>query len=116
MNPPDADCIFCKIVAGQIPAKFVYEDEDLVVFPDIHPAAPVHLLMVPREHFANLDAAQARHQALLGKLLLLAPRLAREQGAHDGFRVVVNNGPDGGQEVYHLHGHVLGGPRPWNRL
>jgi histidine triad (HIT) family protein len=72
--------------------------------------------MVPREHFANLDASQPSHEGLLGRMLLLAPRLAREQGATDGFRVVINNGPDGGQEVYHLHAHVLGGPRPWKRL
>ena len=115
-NPPDPNCIFCKIVAGQIPAKFIYQDDELVVFPDIHPAAPVHLLMVPREHFAHLGDAHARHEALLGRMLFLAPRLAREQGASDGFRIVINNGPDGGQEVYHLHVHVLGGPRPWKRF
>jgi len=115
-NPPGPDCIFCKIVAGRIPARFVYEDDEIVVFPDINPAAPVHLLMVPREHVENLMTAEARHQALLGRILALAPRLAREQGAADGFRIVINNGPDGGQEVYHLHVHVLGGPRPWKRL
>jgi histidine triad (HIT) family protein len=112
----DPNCIFCKIVAGQIPGKRIYEDEDVLVFPDIHPAAPVHLLMVPKAHFANLEDAGPGHQALLGKMLLLAPRLAREQGATNGFRVVINNGPDGGQEVFHLHAHVLGGPRPWKRL
>jgi histidine triad (HIT) family protein len=111
-----ADCIFCKIVAGQIPAQRVFEDDELIVFPDIHPAAPLHLLMVPREHIENLDDARAAHQALLGKMLLLAPRLAREQGATNGYRVVINNGPDGGQEVFHLHAHVLGGARPWKRL
>lgn len=111
-----SNCIFCKIVKGEIPSRKVYEDDDLVVFHDIHPAAPVHLLMVPREHFDNLDVAEARHERLLGKMQLLAPRLAREQGATNGYRVVTNNGPDGGQEVYHLHVHVLGGPRPWKRL
>jgi histidine triad (HIT) family protein len=110
------DCIFCRIIRGEIPGRRVYEDDDLIVLHDIHPAAPVHLLMVPREHFANLDAAEARHERLLGKMQLLAPRLAREQGATNGYRVVTNNGPDGGQEVYHLHVHVLGGPRPWKRL
>jgi len=115
-HPTDANCIFCKIVAGQIPAQRVFEDDDLIVFPDIHPAAPVHLLLVPKEHFENLDDARATHQALLGKMLLLAPRLAREQGATNGYRVVINNGPDGGQEVFHLHAHVLGGARPWKRL
>jgi len=112
----DPNCIFCKIVSGQVPSQQVYQDQELVVFKDIHPAAPVHLLMVPREHFDNLDTAQPAHEGLLGRMLLLAPRLAREQGASDGFRVVINNGPDGGQEVYHLHAHVLGGPRPWKRL
>ncbi len=109
-------CIFCRIARGEIPSKKVFEDDDLIVFHDINPAAPVHLLMVPKEHFDNLLVAEQRHAALLGKMLLLAPRLAREQGATDGFRIVINNGPDGGQEVYHLHVHVLGGPRPWNRL
>ena len=112
----DPNCIFCKIVSGQVPSRQVYQDQELVVFTDIHPAAPVHLLMVPREHFDNLGTAQPAHEGLLGRMLLLAPRLAREQGASDGFRVVINNGPDGGQEVYHLHAHVLGGPRPWKRL
>lgn len=111
-----SNCIFCKIVKGEIPSRKVYEDEDLIVFHDIHPAAPVHLLMVPREHFDSLDAAEPRHERLLGKMQLLAPRLAREQGATNGYRVVTNNGPDGGQEVLHLHVHVLGGPRPWKRL
>lgn len=112
----DAHCIFCRIVRGELPAKRVYEDDEIVVFPDINPAAPVHLLMVPRAHIETLAAAGAEHERLLGKMLLLAPRLAREQGATNGFRIVINNGPDGGQEVYHLHVHVLGGPRPWKRL
>jgi histidine triad (HIT) family protein len=112
----DPDCIFCKIVANQVPSKRVFEDEELVVFHDINPAAPVHLLVVPKEHFATLDDAQPRHQALLGRMVLMSSRLAREHGATNGYRVVVNNGPDGGQEVAHLHLHVLGGPRPWSRL
>ena len=109
-------CIFCRIAAGEIPSKKVYEDDDLLVFHDINPAAPVHLLMVPKAHVDNLMTAGEQHAGLLGKMMLLAPRLAREQGASDGFRIVINNGPDGGQEVYHLHVHVLGGPRPWKRL
>lgn len=108
-----ADCIFCKIVAGTIPSRKIYEDEDLIVFHDIRPAAPIHLLIVPREHIPTLADCRAEHERLLGKMMLLAPKLAREQGAENGFRVVVNNGEDGGQEVYHLHVHVLGGPRPW---
>lgn len=112
----EATCIFCRIVRGEVPSKKVYEDEELIVFHDINPAAPVHLLMVPKEHFATLADARPEHERLLGKMLLFAPRLAREQGVTNGFRVVANNGPDGGQEVYHLHLHVLGGPRPWKRL
>jgi histidine triad (HIT) family protein len=110
------NCIFCRIAAGEIPSSKVHEDGDIVVFKDIHPAAPVHLLMVPKEHIENLMTAESRHESLLGRMLALAPRLAREQGATDGFRIVINNGPDGGQEVYHLHIHVLGGPRPWKRF
>jgi histidine triad (HIT) family protein len=112
----DANCIFCRIVRGELPTKRIYEDDEILVFPDINPAAPVHLLMVPKAHVATLEAAGAEYERLLGKMLLLAPRLAREQGATNGFRIVINNGPDGGQEVYHLHVHVLGGPRPWKRL
>jgi len=110
------DCIFCRIADGRIPSRKAYEDDDLVVFHDIHPGAPVHLLVVPKEHFVNLDDAEPRHAALLGKMLLLAPKLARDHGATNGFRVVLNNGPDGGQEVHHLHMHVMGGPRPWKRF
>lgn len=112
----DPACIFCRILRGEIPSKKAYEDDDVLVFHDISPAAPVHLLMIPKEHFATLADARPEHERLLGKMMLLAPRLAREQGVTNGFRVVTNNGPDGGQEVYHLHMHVLGGPRPWKRL
>ena len=109
------NCIFCRIVRGEVPSKKVYEDDQVIVFNDINPAAPVHLLLVPKEHVESLMTAGQQHQALVGKMLLLAPRLAREQGSADGFRVVINNGPGGGQEVAHLHMHVLAGPRPWNR-
>jgi histidine triad (HIT) family protein len=111
-----AACLFCRIARGELPSTRVYEDEDLVVFRDIHPAAPIHLLIVPRIHVESLIDAEPGHQSLLGKMLLLAPRLAREQGADDGFRVVINNGTGGGQEVFHLHIHVLGGPRPWRQM
>ncbi|WP_110400699.1 histidine triad nucleotide-binding protein [Sphaerotilus hippei] len=109
----DPDCIFCKIVSGQIPADKIHEDDELIAFRDIRPAAPVHLLIIPKTHIAGLADTEASHEALLGRMMTLAPRLAREQGALDGFRVVVNTGRDGGQEVYHLHLHVMGGPRPW---
>ncbi len=116
------NCIFCKIAAGAIPAKKVYEDDDLIAFHDINPAAPVHLLLVPRQHIPTLAACTEKHQALLGKMQLLAPKLAQELGGGyqstadgpvGGFKTLFNTGPDGGQEVYHLHLHVMGGPRPW---
>jgi len=113
----DPDCIFCKLIAGQIPSRKVYEDEDVYAFHDIHPHAPVHFMIVPRKHIPSLAQATPDDQALLGKILLLAPKLALEQGCkpypEGGFRVVVNTGDEGGQEVHHLHVHVLGGPRPW---
>ena len=112
----DDSCIFCRIARGEVPSRKVHEDDDLIVFHDLYPKAPVHLLIVPKVHVDSLITAGGEHQALLGKMLLLAPRLAKEQGATDGFRIVVNNGPGGGQEVYHLHMHLMGGPRPWKRV
>ncbi len=109
----DPDCIFCKIAAGEIPCQKVYEDDELLAFKDIRPAAPVHLLIIPKLHLPSLIEADASHHALLGRMLTLAPKLAHEQGADNGFRTVINTGRDGGQEVYHLHLHVMGGPRPW---
>jgi len=106
------DCIFCRIVRGEIPSRKVYEDDDLLAFHDIRPSAPVHFLIVPKLHLENLYDADMAHQALLGKILGLAGRLAREQGLDDGFRSVINTGKVGRQEVYHLHMHVLGGPEP----
>jgi histidine triad (HIT) family protein len=103
-----ADCIFCKIVAGNIPATKVYEDDDVIAFNDIHPIAPVHFMIVPKEHIESLASAEDKHQALLGKILLLAPKLAKQQGLK-GFRTMINTGREGGQEVFHLHVHVFGG-------
>lgn len=112
----DANCIFCKIVAGQIPSRKVFEDDELLVFHDIHPWAPVHFLIIPKQHIATLyDIRPEQHQALLGRMLGLAPQLAQEQGATNGFRTIINTGADGMQEVPHLHLHVIGGPRPWAR-
>ncbi|PWF41247.1 histidine triad nucleotide-binding protein [Massilia glaciei] len=118
-----SDCLFCKIAAKQIPATIVHEDEDLLAFKDINPAAPVHLLVIPKLHVATLSDCDASHTALLGKMLALAPRLAAEHGCavgYDadgtpggGYKTLINSGPDGGQEVYHLHLHMYGGPRPW---
>jgi histidine triad (HIT) family protein len=109
----DPTCIFCKIVAGQIPAKKAYEDDDVLAFHDIHPWAPVHVLLIPKQHIATLNDVSDEHQALLGKMLVLGPKLMAELGVKNGFRTVINTGADGGQEIYHLHVHVFGGPRPW---
>ncbi len=103
-----ADCIFCKIVVGAIPAKKIYEDDDVIAFNDIKPMAKVHFLIVPKLHVETLKDCDATHQALLGKILLLAPKLADEQGL-TGFKTLINTGREGGQEVFHLHAHVFGG-------
>lgn len=103
------DCIFCKIVAGKIPSRKLYEDDEVIAFHDINPAAPVHFMVVPKLHVSSLEACDDTHQALLGKILLLAPRLAKEQGLQDGFKTVINTGRGGGQIVFHLHVHVIGG-------
>jgi histidine triad (HIT) family protein len=106
----DPSCIFCKIAAGTIPASVVHASERLVAFRDIDPKAPVHILVIPREHLGSLDAADERHGALLGEILLLARRLARDEGiAERGYRTVINTGAEGGQSVDHLHLHLLGG-------
>lgn len=106
------DCIFCKIIAGSIPSKKIYEDNELFAFHDIHPAAPVHFMIIPKLHIASLAEVQPEHQAVLGKMMLVANQLAREQDCHDGFRTIINTGKIGRQEVYHLHMHVLSGPTP----
>lgn len=115
----DPNCIFCRIVAGQIPSRKVYEDDDLFAFHDIAPWAPVHFLIVPKAHIPSMAQVDAGHAGMLGRLMTLAPRLAMEQGCRPypegGFRIVVNTGAEGGQEVHHLHVHVMGGPRPWLR-
>jgi len=111
----DPNCIFCKIAAGQIPAKKVFEDDELLAFHDIHPWAPVHVRVVPKAHIATLEDVGAEHAPMLGRMMALAPRLMRELGVVNGFRTVINSGRDGGQEVYHLHMHVMGGPRPWSK-
>lgn len=103
------DCIFCKIVRGEIPSATVYEDDDVLAFNDIKPVAPVHFLIIPKIHLASLADAEEKHAALLSKMLLLAPRLAREQGLRDGFKTAINTGKGGGQLVFHLHLHVIGG-------
>ena len=109
----DPNCIFCKIVAGQIPSRKAFEDDELLVFHDIAPWAPVHLLLVPKEHVATMYEVGDRHAPLLGRMLAMAPVLMRDLGVVNGFRTLVNTGADGRQEVQHVHMHVMGGPRPW---
>ena len=111
-TPSTADCVFCKIARGEIPAKKLYEDDDLIAFHDIHPVAPVHFLLIPKIHLPSLAEADLSHQAVLGKMLALSGRLAREAGATDGFRSIINTGRVGRQEVYHVHLHIIGGPEP----
>ena len=112
MTTHKPDCLFCRIARGEIPSRKVYEDDEILAFHDIHPSAPVHFLVVPKVHVDNLYDAGPEHEAVLGRMMALTGRLAREQGSADGFRVIVNNGRVGRQEVYHLHIHVLGGPEP----
>ena len=108
------DCLFCKIVNGDIPAEKVYEDEHALAFKDINPAAPVHILVIPKKHLSSVAHAEISDQSLLGKLLLTANRVAKEQGLEKGFRYIINTGEQGGQTVFHLHLHILGGrPLVW---
>ena len=107
------DCLFCKIVAGEIASNPVYEDDKCFAFNDITPQAPTHVLVVPRAHVDSLDTATAANKEVLGHLLLSAAEIARERGiSENGYRVVINTNADGGQTVFHLHVHLLGG-RPF---
>jgi histidine triad (HIT) family protein len=111
-----SDCIFCKIAAGQMSCNKVYEDEDVLVFHDIHPFARVHVLMIPKQHVATLADCKPEHETLLGRMLLLAPRMAKELGLDTGFKTLINTGRGGGQEVFHLHVHVFGGGDPVHHI
>src|SRR5882762_3943552 len=95
------NCVFCKIGRGEIPSRKIYEDADIFAFNDIHPLAPVHFMIIPKEHIDSLADCELSHHAKLGKILAVAPRLAREQGSTDGFRVIINTGRLSRQEVYH---------------
>ncbi|MET3108804.1 histidine triad (HIT) family protein [Oxalobacteraceae bacterium GrIS 1.18] len=118
------NCLFCKIASGEIHSDRVYEDDELMVFKDIFPAAPVHLLIIPKRHISTLSDCVGGDAEMLGKMLALVPVLAKQQGCevrsdlagerYGGYKTLVNSGPDGGQEVYHLHIHLIGGPKPWN--
>ena len=107
-----SDCIFCKIVDGKIPAQKVYEDEDILAFNDINPARPVHVLVIPKRHITSLATASVDDTAVLGRILAKANEIAVTQGSPDGFRVIINTGRVGQQEVPHLHAHIVGGPDP----
>lgn len=113
------DCLFCKIAQHEIPAKVIYEDDDFLAFHDINPAAPVHFLIIPKHHISSLAAITAADSTWLTKLLQLVPKLAFENGCNPlpegGFRLVTNVGTEGGQEIDHLHFHILGGERPWSK-
>jgi histidine triad (HIT) family protein len=115
----DENCLFCKIIAGKIPSRKVYEDDDIFAFHDINPWAPVHFLMIPKAHITSLAHVDATNAELLGRMMVLAPKLALQEGCRPypegGFRIVSNTGAEGGQEVHHMHWHVMGGPRPWLR-
>jgi histidine triad (HIT) family protein len=107
------DCIFCKIVSGELPSEILYQDEQCVAFNDTSPHAPVHILVVPRKHIESLDKAAPNDETIVGHLLLTAAEIARSRGiAENGYRVVINTNSDGGQTVFHLHVHLLGG-RPF---
>jgi len=106
------NCLFCKIVRGEIASRKVYEDESVFAFHDINPARPVHILVVPKQHITSLATASEADAPVLGRMLSVANKLASENGSPDGFRVIINNGRVGGQEIDHLHAHIVGGPEP----
>ena len=110
------DCVFCKIVRGEIPSKKVYEDDDILAFHDINPMAPVHFMLIPKRHIASLAHATADDAAVLGRIMTLTGRLAKEQGSPEGYRTIVNTGRIGRQDVMHVHVHVVGGPTPLGRM
>lgn len=105
-----SDCIFCKIISGDIPAKVVFEDDRVLAFEDIHPQAPTHILLIPKAHYASLNQVPGDEADLIGHLLMTARRIAGERGiGEEGFRIVLNTGPNSGQDVFHIHFHLLGG-------
>lgn len=111
-SPPD--CLFCKIAAGTIPVDRVFEDDLVLAFPDINPQAPQHLLIIPKQHLTSTKEALEEHTPMLGRLVATAAQVAANKGLSNGYRLVINTGPDGGQTVHHLHLHLLGGrPMHW---
>jgi histidine triad (HIT) family protein len=119
MADHDPNCLFCKIAAKQIPSRIVYEDDEFFAFHDINPWAPVHFLIIPKQHIPSMAHITPEHAALMGRMMALVPKLAAQEGCNPypqgGFRLVTNTGAEGGQEIHHLHFHVMGGPRPWLR-
>jgi len=105
------DCLFCRIASGELPSDLVYEDDVALVFKDIYPKADVHLLVIPKQHIASLQDLKPEHDAIMAHLLRLLPKVAQEQGLENGFRSIINTGPGGGQEIYHIHIHLMGGDR-----
>ncbi len=111
-SPLAGDCLFCRIIRKEIPAKILFENERVLAFEDIRPKAPVHVLVIPKDHFASLNDAPDGAEALLGEILLRAREIARERGiGESGYRIVLNTARDAGQEVFHIHFHILGGRR-----
>lgn len=106
------NCIFCKIARGEVPSKKLYEDDEIVAFHDIKPLAPVHFMLVPKKHITSLADATDADAAVLGRMMAMSGKLARDQGSPDGYRVIVNSGRIGRQDVMHLHIHIIGGPNP----
>ena len=104
-----SDCLFCKILAGEIPSDKIYEDDKMFVFKDLYPKAEVHLLAIPRAHIASLNEVSDEHDEIMAHMIKQLPKLAKEQGLNDGFRTIINTGKGGGQVVFHLHMHLLGG-------
>ena len=104
-----SDCLFCKILAGEIPSDKIYEDDKMFVFKDLYPKAEVHLLAIPRVHIESLNEVSDEHDDIMAHMIKQLPKLAKEQGLNDGFRTIINTGEGGGQVVFHLHMHLLGG-------
>ena len=109
----DPNCIFCKLADGKIPSRKAYEDDEILVFHDIAPWAPVHLLLIPKKHIPSMVEVTEADAPLLGRMMAMIPKLMLDNGVTNGFRIIFNTGQDGMQEVPHLHLHAIGGPRPW---
>lgn len=103
------DCLFCKIVDGEIESEILYEDEEIIAFPDINPVAPIHILIIPKEHIESADDLEKRHSEMVGKIFLVAKKIAKDMDLDEGYRIVNNCGEDGGQTVKHIHFHLIGG-------